>query len=65
MSRFKLKQVGEIVTGKTPSFSNPEDFGLETMFITPVDMNNKYVTVTERYLSSEGVDKLKSKLPTK
>ncbi len=63
MKKVKIKDIGEIITGKTPSSKNPEDFGYETMFITPRDIgSNKYVTKTERYLSKSGVIKLKSKL---
>ena len=58
-----ISDFGEIVTGKTPSSNNPEDFGDETLFITPSDdFDHKYISTTARFLSSDGVEKLKSKL---
>lgn len=58
-----FSEFGEIITGKTPSSANPEDFGDDTLFITPSDsFKQKYIDSTQRYLSSEGVKKLKGKL---
>ena len=58
-----ISDFGEIVTGKTQSSNNPEDFGDETLFITPSDdFDHKYISTTARFLSSDGVEKLKSKL---
>jgi len=58
-----ISDLGEIITGKTPSSNNPEDFGNEVLFITPSDdFDHKYIRTTARYLSSNGVEKLKSKL---
>lgn len=54
---------GEVVTGKTPSSNNPEDFGVEVQFVTPGDFKgNRFVCTTERYLSKEGTNKLKNKI---
>jgi len=70
MSNFINIPIGEIgttITGKTPSSSCPEDFGKEYMFITPSDnFDDKTIYLTNRYLSSEGLIKLKNKkLPPK
>ena len=37
---FRLGDVGEIVTGNTPSKNHPEDWGDEMPFITPSDYSN-------------------------
>lgn len=58
-----ISDFGEIITGKTPSSNNPEDFGQEILFVTPSDdFNKKYIKTTSRSLSQEGAEKLKSKL---
>lgn len=50
-----------IVTGKTPSTKNKENYGDAYPFITIPDMHNKvFVTRTERYLSEQG-NQLQSK----
>ena len=36
---LKLAEVGQTITGKTPSSRNPEDFGLDMPFITPTDFS--------------------------
>jgi type I restriction enzyme S subunit len=63
ISKVKIADIGITVTGKTPSSNNPEDFGSEFMFVTPSDsFDSKMMISTERYLSSDGVSKLKNKL---
>lgn len=54
---YKIKEIGEIITGKTPSSKNPEQWGHEIPFVTPTDFDsyNKNITASIRYLSSEGV----------
>ena len=60
---IKLSELGATITGKTPSSKHPEDFGVETLFVTPSDnFNGKYISETKRLLSSLGVEKLKKKL---
>lgn len=60
---IKIGDLGITITGKTPSSKSPEDFGTDYMFITPSDsFEQKYISTTERYLSEQGVKKLKSKL---
>jgi type I restriction enzyme S subunit len=61
--RVKIAELGQTITGKTPSSENPEDFGSEYMFVTPSDsFDKKMMDITERYLSEEGVKKLSKKL---
>lgn len=65
---YKLGEVGEIITGKTPSLHNPEDWGNEFLFITPSDYCNygKYAKDSIRKLSVSGLERLKKKvLPPK
>ncbi|MCX7927306.1 MAG: restriction endonuclease subunit S [Candidatus Omnitrophica bacterium] len=60
----KLGEVGEVVTGKTPSKNNPEDWGSEIPFVTPTDYKNykKYAFDSERKLSLSGAKRLSKKL---
>ena len=55
---------GEVITGKTPSSDNPEDFGDTIPFVTPGDFQNfrKFTIETERMLSVAGKNRLKSKV---
>lgn len=54
-----LGEVGRIVTGKTPSKNNPEDWGNLFDFITPTDIrsDNKYILDCARKLSITGIDR--------
>ncbi|MEC9305087.1 MAG: restriction endonuclease subunit S, partial [Pseudomonadota bacterium] len=50
-----LNDVGEIVTGKTPSTKNPDNFGGNIPFIKPADLDNGgYVTRTAETLTDAG-----------
>ncbi len=63
----RIDELGTVVTGKTPSCNNPDEFGLEYPFVTPSDIPNtqKYIVV-ERYLSEKGIEFHKRiKLPPK
>ena len=55
---------GEVITGKTPSSDNPEDFGDKMPFITPGDFSNykKFAVGAERWLSEVGIRRLKGKV---
>ena len=51
----KLEQIGDIITGKTPSTKNEEYYGNEIPFITIPDMHGKsLVTESSKYLSKKG-----------
>lgn len=60
----EIKDFGIVVTGKTPSSDNPEDFGNEMPFVTPGDFKNynKFALGAERNLSKTGYSKLKNKI---
>lgn len=65
---YKLGELGTVITGKTPSSRNPEDWGEEMLFVTPSDYRNyrKYAKDSERKLSSAGIERFKTKvLPPK
>lgn len=50
-----IKEIGEVITGKTPSTKNKENYGGKIPFITIPDMHGKiFITNTERYLSEIG-----------
>jgi type I restriction enzyme, S subunit len=53
----KLKEIGEVVTGKTPSGKIDNAYDGEVLFLTPRDLTNEKVTLnTERTLSNEGIN---------
>ncbi len=61
-----LKQIGKVITGKTPSSSNPEDFGEDFQFITPSDFVGKKVIIDSyRKLSLTGKERLENKINRK
>ena len=65
---YKLGDLGTVITGKTPSKNNPEDWGDEMPFVTPTDYKNygKFAKKAERNLSKIGIERLKGKiLPSK
>lgn len=55
----RIKDLGEILTGKTPPTDEPEVFSDKEhgfMFITPGDLGvAKYIEETERYVSEKGI----------
>ncbi len=57
-----VKDIGDVVTGKTPSTVDPRNFGDDVSFITIPDMHNKiFATVTARKLSKFGAQAQPSK----
>ncbi len=61
---FKLGEVGKVITGKTPSKNNPEDWGSDVLFITPSDYGKygKKANESIRMLSMIGVKRQNNKL---
>lgn len=65
-ARLQIKQLGRIVTGKTPSTSRPELFGGNIPFLTPTDMTDGVKVVsTSRYLTQAGLSTVKNCLVPK
>lgn len=61
----RIKEIGKVITGKTPSTENEENFDGEFPFITPSDISTfdeKYIVETERTISSKGYKKMKNNL---
>ncbi len=60
----EIKDFGVVVTGKTPSSKNPQDFGSEMLFITPGDFKdeNKFIQQSNRMLSKEGYTRMRNKI---
>ncbi|MDA8214353.1 MAG: restriction endonuclease subunit S [Nitrospiraceae bacterium] len=61
---YKIKNLGLVVTGKTPSSKFPEEFGFDMPFITPSDYKyyGKWAEYSDRGLSKNGVKKLQNKI---
>ena len=59
-----LGDFGNVITGKTPSSDNPEDFGCVIPFVTPGDFQNykKFAISADRMLSECGKHRLKGKI---
>ena len=59
--KYKLADVGRIVTGKTPPTSNPEFYSGEIPFVTPTDMDGRRtIDHTVRSLSELGAENVRS-----
>lgn len=59
----KLGDLGEVVTGKTPSTKINTYWGGNISFITPKDIqSSKHILKTERYLSKEGMLSVKGSI---
>lgn len=61
---YKLGEIGEVITGKTPSKKNPEQWGDIMPFVTPTDFDayNKNIVGSIRYLSAEGINAFQKKV---
>lgn len=62
MHSVKIKDLGKVVTGKTPPSAHPEYFGGTVPFLTPTDMNYTRRTDTVRTISESGAKKFKNQL---
>lgn len=61
---YKLGEIGEVITGNTPSKKNPEQWGDNMPFVTPTDFDayNKNISDSIRYLSKEGISAFRQKV---
>ena len=59
---YFIKDLGRVITGKTPSKNNPEDWGSGVDFITPTDIKteDKFYRYSNRKLSEEGENRFKN-----
>ena len=61
--KTKIKNLGRIITGKTPPTKNSEFYGVTYPFITPTDITeNRIYCTTKRFLSENGKDYQKNNL---
>lgn len=58
---YRIKDLGEVVTGNTPPTSNRKYYGTEYKFIKPTDMveGQRFVSTTEEYYSELAYQKYK------
>lgn len=63
-TRYRLEELGNIVTGKTPPSKVQDAFSVSgVQFVTPRDMDGRrWIDRTERYLSESGVTAVKKSL---
>jgi type I restriction enzyme S subunit len=61
---YKLGEIGEVITGNTPSKKNPKQWGDIMPFVTPTDFDayNKNIWGSIRYLSEEGINAFQKKV---
>ncbi|WP_337742677.1 restriction endonuclease subunit S [Fusobacterium gonidiaformans] len=60
---YNIGELGEVITGKTPSTKNEEYWNGNVMFITPKDIQgSKHIFQTERYISDLGKNKIQSSI---
>lgn len=65
MSHKQVKDVGDIVTGSTPSTNHSEYYGKDYPFYKPADLNAGYMTYkAARYVSAQGFE-ISRQLPAK
>ena len=58
---MKIKDIGKIVTGKTPSTKNENNFNGDILFITPSDITcGSYIGNTSRTISEQGFKAIKT-----
>lgn len=65
--KFKLKEIGMVITGGTPKTKNEEYYSKKDyLFIGPTDIKNyKYVRKSEKYISNEAYKDYKNKFISK
>ena len=61
---LKIRQMGTVITGKTPSKNAPSEWGEDYNFVTPSDYRNyfKYARTSSRKLSELGFNSHKKRL---
>ena len=61
LKEYKIKEIGKVVTGKTPSTFDRENFGSDFLFITPSELHDGYRIVdSEKKISLKGFNSIKS-----
>lgn len=65
MTRYKLKQIGEIVSGATPKTNDPSNFDGDIAWITPADLSGydkMYISEGARSITTKGYESCSAKL---
>lgn len=65
MEKFKIEQLGKIISGGTPSTTNENYWNGEVIWITPKDLSknkSKYIYTGERNITKDGLDNSSAKL---
>lgn len=58
---MKIKDIGTVVTGKTPATSHAEFYDGDYMFVTPTELHGGYkVSSSEKTITDEGIKSIKS-----
>lgn len=63
--RYKLYEIGRIVSGATPRTNNPENFGGDIAWITPADLSGykeKYISHGAKSITQKGYDSCSTQL---
>ena len=63
-TNYKIKDMGKVITGRTPSTSISQYFGNQYMFITPGELSasNSTIKSSKRMLSQEGMQNIQSSM---
>ena len=57
----KIKDIGTVVTGKTPLTARDDYYGGEYMFVTPTELHGSYkVTTSEKTITEAGLNSIKT-----
>ena len=58
---YKLCQIGDVVTGKTPPTSDKANYGKDFLFISPTELHSAYIiNESKKMISKKGFDSIKS-----
>lgn len=63
--KYKIKDIGEVVTGFTPSKKEKDLYGFTFPFITPSDITNSKYVNPKRFLSEKSISKKEKKVCSK
>ncbi|EGQ3832457.1 restriction endonuclease subunit S [Staphylococcus pseudintermedius] len=63
--KYKIKDIGEVVTGFTPSKKEKDLYGFTFPFITPSDITNSKYVIPKRFLSEKAISKKEKKVCSK
>ena len=59
----KIKDIGKVVTGKTPRTDDSSNYGTDYMFIGPTDLHKHFIiSESEKMISSKGLSSIKGSL---